>query len=115
MYLPRPLSLSRLICFCACCLVVGCGGRSVGESGSDGGVSGDASVSADATPQPRWIPTPMTPQGEVYALWASEDGSSVWATGRRAPMSPIVWRFDGTRFVEATPSALRSRVGTRAA
>lgn len=59
----------------------------------------------------QWAPIQLSVPGDVYGLWASEDGTRVWAAGRRAPMSPILWRFDGERFVDATPAALAAQQG----
>ena len=55
-----------------------------------------------------WTAIPLSVTGDVYAIWASDDGTRVWAAGRRAPMSPVLWRFDGERFIDATPPELRS-------
>lgn len=76
------------------------------DAGPDEGPIVDAAVDSYNL---GWEPTKLSDPGDVYALWASEDGSRVWAAGRRAPKSPMLWRFDGERFVDASPAALTTK------
>ena len=101
-----PPAFSRALTLCAALLVAlaGCDARTrVLVGASDGGPK--------STPG-EWTETALTVPGDVHAIWATDDGTRVWAAGCRSPMSPLLWRFDGERFVEATPPELAIKQGS---
>jgi hypothetical protein len=128
----RSTRSSQLVYLSVVLLLVGCGARTSStqatldsgsqvdpdsrrpdrDGGQDSGQDAGQDVVDAARPSP-WTSIPLSVSGGVYALWASADGSSVWAVGqhRHPSESPIVWRFDGVRFVEVTPPALRAKAG----
>ena len=119
----RPPSLPGALALCALFACVGCDSRTRVLVGSDTMADARPTPTADAMPDVRtdlppnifpgaWTGTPLSVPGDVYAIWASEDGSRVWAAGRRGQTQPILWRLDGEQFIEATPPEIGNSAGS---
>lgn len=111
----------RLLAAALVCVLAACSGRSVStthdaRSAADATLHDHASAIADLGAPPRvgsWSVHLLSEPGLMLDLHASADNTAVWVAGKTGtyPARPALWRFDGAKLVNETPSELAAREG----